>query len=498
MNLADEIRFDGWTLRRPVGELLKAGARIRLQTQPLRVLEELLSHPGELVTREHLIAQLWPNGVVDFDTALNSAVRRLRTALDDHAETPCYIETIPRRGYRFIGRLDVPAATPAEAVVAPPASTIPGSSRRRWSAALAALMLVGAAIASFLALRTGHEMPGFASTQTAASPAAQEVYLRALHFFQRRAAGDLGHARRYYEEALAIDPDFAKAWVGLASVYWIETVEGRMLPEQGLSKVRDAAEQALRLNPRLVEAHLRLANYRRIIGDRREADEHMRVARALEPANPLVLAFSASMAASDGRIEEAVELQRRALEGEPLSQANRYNLGDFLYFAGRNEEAIREMVELSELNPTPQQVPEVHGMALVAAGRFEEALVIARGWPVGADRSFVSALAYEGLGRRAESDAELNALIESAGAADAFRIAEVYAHRGDADRAFEWLRTGDAHARETRWWNWGRRPLWTLPDSPFLQPLKSDPRWDAWYAGAREPLRAGSQGRGAT
>lgn len=98
-----EIHFDEWVLRRSPRELLKAGGRVRLQDQPLQVLEELLTHAGEVVTREQLIARLWPKRVVDFDTALNAAVRRLRLALGDAADTPLYIETVPRAGYRFIG-----------------------------------------------------------------------------------------------------------------------------------------------------------------------------------------------------------------------------------------------------------------------------------------------------------------------------------------------------------------------------------------------------------
>ena len=78
MASAGEVRFDGWTLRPATGELLRDGVKVRLPVQPLRLLEELLTHPGEVVTREQLIARLWPRGVVDYDTALNTAVRRLR------------------------------------------------------------------------------------------------------------------------------------------------------------------------------------------------------------------------------------------------------------------------------------------------------------------------------------------------------------------------------------------------------------------------------------
>lgn len=102
---SDLLCFDDWTLDPRSGELDRGGDRLRLQEQPLQILCALLERPGDVVTREELVARLWPTGVVDFDTGLNTAVRRLRIALRDDAEAPRYIETLPRRGYRFIGRL---------------------------------------------------------------------------------------------------------------------------------------------------------------------------------------------------------------------------------------------------------------------------------------------------------------------------------------------------------------------------------------------------------
>ena len=99
MTDATEINFDGWTVRPSSGELLRDGRTQRLPQQPLRVLLELVDHPGEVVTRERLVQLLWPKGVVDFDNNLNSIVRKLRVALDDDSETPRYIETLPRIGY---------------------------------------------------------------------------------------------------------------------------------------------------------------------------------------------------------------------------------------------------------------------------------------------------------------------------------------------------------------------------------------------------------------
>jgi TolB-like protein len=98
------VRFGVFEVNLRAGELRKQGARIKLQEQPFHVLQMLLEQPGEIVTREELQKRIWPaDTFVDFDQGLNNAIKRLREALGDSAETPRFIETIPRRGYRFIG-----------------------------------------------------------------------------------------------------------------------------------------------------------------------------------------------------------------------------------------------------------------------------------------------------------------------------------------------------------------------------------------------------------
>jgi len=134
MTLSNEICFDGWVLRTDSGELTRDGKVVRLQDQPLQVLLALLERPGVMVAREQLIARLWPKGVVDYETGLNTVVRKLRAALGDDADGPRYIETIPRRGYRFIGPVEAPSvpagagsrASPVERVAAPPEAPVPG------------------------------------------------------------------------------------------------------------------------------------------------------------------------------------------------------------------------------------------------------------------------------------------------------------------------------------------------------------------------------------
>ena len=89
------------------GELRKEGRRIGLQEQPFQILRMVLESPGEVVSREEIRKRLWPNDtVVEFDHSINTAIRKLRLALGDSADTPRYIETLARRGYRWIGSLE--------------------------------------------------------------------------------------------------------------------------------------------------------------------------------------------------------------------------------------------------------------------------------------------------------------------------------------------------------------------------------------------------------
>src|SRR5205823_6035042 len=101
------IRFASFEADLHTRELQKHGLKLKLQGQPFQVLAMLLARPGDLVTREEIRSSLWPQDTfIDFDNGLNAAVRRLREALNDNAETPRFVETLPRRGYRFIAPVE--------------------------------------------------------------------------------------------------------------------------------------------------------------------------------------------------------------------------------------------------------------------------------------------------------------------------------------------------------------------------------------------------------
>src|ERR1700731_1144707 len=105
------VRFGTYEVSLYSGEVRKAGLRIRVQQQPMKLLEILLERPGEVVTREELRSRVWSDeSFGDFDQALNIAIGKLRSALGDSAENPRFIETLPKRGYRFIADVSVVAA----------------------------------------------------------------------------------------------------------------------------------------------------------------------------------------------------------------------------------------------------------------------------------------------------------------------------------------------------------------------------------------------------
>ena len=121
----DVVRFHTFEVHLRAGELYRAGHKIRLQDLPFQVLAMLLEHPREVVTRKDLQKRLWPaDTFVDFDHSLNTAIRKLRQALCDNSKNPRFIETLPKRGYRFIGILQQPAKPPSSV---PPQTSQPNT-----------------------------------------------------------------------------------------------------------------------------------------------------------------------------------------------------------------------------------------------------------------------------------------------------------------------------------------------------------------------------------
>jgi eukaryotic-like serine/threonine-protein kinase len=319
------------------------------------------------------------------------------------------------------------------------------------------------------------------SRSRASNVQAYNLYLQGKHLTGRPSPENLRKAISYYEQALRLDPGYALAWVGLASAHTAQADQGQVAAADGYRKARELVEKALSLEPNLPEAYAALGWIRKSYDwDWSGADEAYKRALELDPGNAVVIRGAAALASNLGRFDEAIELGRRAVELDPLSVASQTNLGIAALYAGRLSEAEAAVRKALELNPENlnghQQLALIH----LAQGRPEAALAetektaAASPW-----RRYGLALAYQALGRKTEADRALAEFLEKDREIAAFQIGEVYAFRGERDRAFEWLERAYAQ----------RDPgLSEIKGDPLLKGLEGDPRYRALLAKLGLPL----------
>ncbi|MDX1503281.1 MAG: protein kinase [Thermoanaerobaculia bacterium] len=275
------------------------------------------------------------------------------------------------------------------------------------------------------------------SRPRAGNAEAYSAYLRGQLFLDQRSWQS---ARRHFERALAVDPAYALARVGLGATY-LNLGGGSLLSmEEACPRAREAVETALELDPRLPEAWALLANVRRFCDlDWAGAYAAAKEALARGPSSVHALRAGAGAAQTLGRHQEAIALARRAVELDPLSVGALRRLGITLRNAGRLDEAEAIYTQALELGPAQVVRPSLAIVHLLQ-GRPEAALEeLAQESSEANSRLFALALAYHDLDRQEEAEAAMAELIEGYRTTDAFQIAVVYAYRGDSDLAFEWL-----------------------------------------------------------
>lgn len=337
---------------------------------------------------------------------------------------------------------------------------------------------IAAAVADALHVTLARVGPRPAETT---STEAYEHYLQGRLLFNRRSSGDLLQAKSHFEQAVQLDPSYGRAWSALAGVYFVAPYEGVALPNT-MQNWREAAERALMLAPDLAEAHLRAAQYYAHSGNPNSAHTHFARAAALDPEDPLVLSMSLSHAIREGRLEDAIEQQRRVLAIDPLSATNRGNLGGLLMMVGRLPEAQTELERALELSPTAVSMTQDIADVLILQGRTDEALKVISRMPVDYRRDQRFALVYFARGEMSESNAMLAHLLALAAKPDfdpavAIAIAGVYAARNDPDRAFKWLDSALSRGRRQTGVLLGWEMLENLQLAPYLKSLHTDPRW---------------------
>jgi DNA-binding winged helix-turn-helix (wHTH) protein/Flp pilus assembly protein TadD len=441
------LHFDGWAINRVSGETSRDGRSARLPQQPLRILLELADHAGAIVTREQLVKVLWPQGVVDFDNGLNVAVRKLRVALDDVGDTPRYIETLPKVGYRFIGKIGGAGSVVSSAAAAPVPASVPApvtarampssGHRSRWAIGLAAVAVVIAITAIWWqhaqSPQASHHVP---------SARAQELYVEGMHERSRRDIDATPLALAKLEAAIKEDPDYAEAWAGYSRTLSGAVVRQRVTPAEGLPKARAAAERALALDPTVVDAYVTLIHLHMDFDKNfAAATQDLAKARQLGIQSASLWHYSAMWNAQQGRVEEGLADMRRARELEPMTLLLSSNYALILFNARRHDEAIELLAPLVQANPGFDTGRSVLARALTATGRFDEALAqLQARKDVGPWQGDLGVL-YAKMGRREDALREIARLeaLEQKGFGEAYELATIYTTLGDLDRGCELL-----------------------------------------------------------
>lgn len=400
------IRFGPFELDRSAGELRKQGIKVRLQEQPLRVLQMLLENPGRLVTREDLRTALWPsNSYVDFDQGLNRAINKLREALGDSAESPRLIETIAKRGYRFIWSPGSSNGTGDSIVVLPflnmsadpeneyfadgiteeiinalaqikdlhvvarssafsfkgkhvdprilgeqlnVRTVLEGSVRRADNQLRITAQLVNATdgfhlwserydremkdvfaiqdeIARSIARRlqvatAGDEAVPLAKSGTQ-NPEAFQLYVKGRALLHKRGSA-IPQALECCRRAVALDPEYALAWAGLADSYTALGYYGITPAQESMPKGLAAARRAVAIDPLLAEAHGALA-MASLMGswDRQEARREFLRSIELNPKYLVAQTWYAFfyLQLTEGQLTEGMTQAKVALMHDPLS-----------------------------------------------------------------------------------------------------------------------------------------------------------------------------------
>ena len=368
------VTFGPYRLDLATGELQRSGIAVRLQPQPSKLLVLLVQHAGELVTREEIRQHVWdPGTFVDFDQSVNFCVRQIRTALHDNADTPCYLETLPRRGYRFVAPVQTlvdPPASP-EKVKTPAAGESVPSRRRDAAVAIAVTAVITVAVALGGVMRVSQ-----VTSLRVADPKANEEVQVGRFFLGKLTNDDTLTAIGHFETATRVDPQYAPAYAGLAEAYnRLATV---FLAGKPPSNVRllafRAATRAIQLDPVLAEAHAALGYTALHELDWAQAEVSLRRAIELKPEyGPAHVTFASYLVAQH-RSTDAIAEARRAVELEPASLAARHSLAWMLYFDRRYDAAIKELQMILQMDRTYAMGQWRLGQVLLVAGRGDEAI----------------------------------------------------------------------------------------------------------------------------
>src|SRR5271156_4242885 len=339
---------------------------------------------------------------------------------------------------------------------------------------------VAKSVARQIQLRLTSEQQADLARPHPVNPDAFVAYLQGYYFYQRRTAKDVDMAAKYYERATQLDPTYALAWVGLSRARYWQANAGVVPVADGQRVAREAVERALVLNPNLAAAHAQMGRLKRQVDfDWVGANASIQQAIALDPGNPENVRLAGASAAYLGRFDQALPLDRQAIDLDPLNAGSWENLAEFEFFNGQLDKAAADCKKALELNPEVSPGPFYLILIYIMQGRPQDALPEIERVRSDSLRGVLYSIAYYALGRKKESDDALSELIAKYHESDAYGIASVYAFRNQSDEAFEWL--DRAYAQRDG-------GLIAAKVDPLLKSLRNDPRYAAFLKKLNFPI----------
>jgi tetratricopeptide (TPR) repeat protein len=309
---------------------------------------------------------------------------------------------------------------------------------------------------------------GAVPTARQTDPKAYALYLQARQLGYLGTGDAFKQSDALYRQALEIDPRYAPAWDGLAHNSYGEANLGALSNDEGYRRAREAAEKALAIDPDYAPAHARLGRIATSLGDLAGGVQHLERALALDPSDLDVLRNGATLLISLGRLQQAIAISEYAVARDPVNLTSLFFLGYYDRYASRYDEAITRFRTILSLSSGSGAAHAELGNALLLKGDAHGALAEIEQETSEVWKMIGLPMAYHALGRKADSDAALAALAAKYEKDGPFNIAYVYAFRGDADKAFEWLEKAAQNSDPG---------LSVIVTENLFDNLHKDPRW---------------------
>jgi adenylate cyclase len=302
-----------------------------------------------------------------------------------------------------------------------------------------------------------------------------DLYLRGLHALDRWDKEGLESAAAYFQQALELEPTSVPAAEWLAFAQQASAEFGYVEPHEGFERARLSAHRALELDPNSSLAYVTLSAVHLIYDwDWAAAERDAKQALRLKPRDPISMGQLGQVYVALGRWDESARLLETALTLDPLFAGWHTLLSGVRYATGKLSEAEAEARKVLQISPTYGGGHAWLGYVLLAQGKFEAALTKMQQERPDSRRDTGLAIVYHAMGRRIESDAALTQLIRERAQDAAYDIAQVYAYRGELDRAFTWLERAYRQKDEELFYIKGIR------SDPLMKKFAADPRYAAF------------------